>query len=195
MPYPLTPTAISPIGDMDASNFSIGFHSGDGVTSYDIQVTTDSTFTAITHWNAAGLTTNLPASHGVLVPYGGTALTAGTAYYWRAKVWNPTGTSAWCIALAFSPDPDTVADAYAVWANVILSRMRDGIPVTALGTMFPEGSEVVDLLIGEYRDNLHVVDSGHGEPIDRFVEVVGQSWSVDRDTGWTVDAISQDMPG
>lgn len=66
------------------------------VTGYDIQVSTDSTFASVTHWNAVSITTGLDGVYPgqtIDVTYapdgnvsgGGLTLTRNTRYYWRIR--------------------------------------------------------------------------------------------------------------
>lgn len=190
------PTPSSPVGDnADPTTFRLswlGF--GNPVTSYDIQVTTSPTFAAITHWNASGLTESLPTS-AIHATYAGTPLTPGTAYYWRARVTTADGTSGWSTSLAFAPSLDAIPpDVWTRWANTILTSLKDGVSSSVIGTAVPLDDQVADLTGADYRARLHMVDDNHGDPIDRYVELVGMAASVTAD-GWTIDAVTEDLEG
>jgi hypothetical protein len=83
--------------------------------------------------------------------------------------------------------------AYDAWGNTILSKMANGVQATRLGQLIPNGAQVALLVCAEFGSLFHVIDSGHGEPIDRNVLVRGMSWAVSPD-GWTVDLITEDVP-
>lgn len=201
MPIPHTPTAHHPSGSVNtttAASFETFFYIGEGafIDSYDIGVSTDPAFPGGgTHWNGTTLSAGLP-SNQVSVAYGGTALSTGILYYWRVRAHDGAFVSPWSTTVTFEIDPAAPApDPYSDWAYTILGQLKDGIGVTVLGTLIPEGGEVFNLLGSEFRDQYHVVDSYHGEPIDRYVETLGGSWSLTRDNGWTVDLVTQDLEG
>jgi hypothetical protein len=105
---PDAPTGLSPSGGAltllaPTLSFSWSDPDGDNISSYDIQVSTDSTFGTITHWNASGLTSGInTTTKTVSVGYGGSALSRGATYYWRARATDPSGaTGAWSSTASF----------------------------------------------------------------------------------------------
>ena len=94
---PNTPSSLSPTGgalvgltpniDFTASDPD----SGDHCTEYDIQVSTDSTFASVTHWNLAQTGINDATPHAYSIPYAGSALSRGSTYYWRARTKDTAG--------------------------------------------------------------------------------------------------------
>jgi len=76
----------------------------DAILNYDLQVSTDSTFASVTHWNIAAQTTgnNVPSAGYVTRTYAGTALANNTTYYWRARTKDPGGLQGpWSAAFSF----------------------------------------------------------------------------------------------
>lgn len=75
--------------------------SGDTMASYDLQVSTDSTFASVTHWNAGGQTAGI-SGWSVSRVYAGTALSRGTTYYWRMRMTDQGGqTGEWSAVFSF----------------------------------------------------------------------------------------------
>ena len=185
---PKVPTPTAPIGPLaNANSFKVSYSITDALTALDLQVTTDATFAAITHWNRSG-------APSVSIAYAGTALSPGVTYYWRTRATNAIGTSAWSASVSFTADPDQLpADAWTLWATTILAHLYAGVGVTGLGTLIPEDEQVAQLATADYRDVVHVVDSYHGDPIDRYVEIVGVAVHVDQATGWTVELVTEDV--
>lgn len=106
---PSAPTSMSPTGGsyQTSSTPTLAFtHSdpdGDALLDYDLQVSTDSTFASVTHWNIAAQTTGITGNNVSRV-YAGTALTTGTLYYWRARTSSSAGVlteGAWSAAQSF----------------------------------------------------------------------------------------------
>ena len=56
------------------------------------------------------------------------------------------------------------------------------VAITRSGTT----TEVLSLLGLEYRERLALVDANHGEPISRTLELIGLSWAVGFEDGWSV---------
>lgn len=57
----------------------------DPCVSYDIQVSTDSSFASVTHWNDVSDTSGISGGTTISRVYGGSALSRGSTYYWRAR--------------------------------------------------------------------------------------------------------------
>lgn len=95
---PGTPTLGNPSGTLPSGtspvfNFSaVDPDPGDTLASYDIHVSSDPTFAAVTHWNV-NRSTNIVGWSVTGLAYGGTALTPGTTYYWRVRVHDAAGGS------------------------------------------------------------------------------------------------------
>jgi len=93
---------------------------GDYAQYYRIQVSTDSSFVSVTHWDS-GKTQFSEYPPGVLkggrcnsIPYGGSALSSGITYYWRTMCWDDDDVSGpWSPSAAnsfyidFTPYPPT----------------------------------------------------------------------------------------
>lgn len=78
--------------------------SGDSQLNYDLQVSTDQTFSSVTHWNITAQTTG-QTGFSVSRTFAGTALTRGATYYWRARTTDVGGlTGAWSSARSFIPN-------------------------------------------------------------------------------------------
>lgn len=105
---PNAPSSLSPTGGaVTTPTPTIAFtHTdpeSDPLSTYDLQVSTDSTFASVTHWNIAAQTTGI-SGNNVSRVYAGTALTRGTTYYWRARTTESGGgtlTGPWCAAQSF----------------------------------------------------------------------------------------------
>jgi len=71
-----------------------GDNNGDSAIKYRIQVSTDSTFATVTHWDtgASGtsMSTTASGSRCPDITYGGAPLSRGVTYYWRIKFWDAT---------------------------------------------------------------------------------------------------------
>lgn len=70
--------------------------------AYEIQVTTDVSFTAITHWDSGVVPLATPLAPFLRcpdIPYGGLALSTNTRYYWRIRFYtnepSPVGSPVW----------------------------------------------------------------------------------------------------
>lgn len=104
---PNAPTLISPIGGVRVAGttpnlvFDHNDPNGQALQSYDIQVSTDSTFASVTHWNLVNGTGSVSGNR-VTRAYGGTALTRGTTYWWRARTKDSVGAlGAWSAGQSF----------------------------------------------------------------------------------------------
>lgn len=105
---PGSPTSMSAGGSLVGTTPSLSFtHSdpdGDALLNYDLQVSTDSTFASVTHWNVSAQTTGI-SGNVVTRTYAGTALSRGTTYYWRARTRSSSGESgdgAWSSTQSFA---------------------------------------------------------------------------------------------
>ena len=93
---PSQPTINSPAsgsriaGPSATYNFTHVDSDGDALLNYDIQVSTDSTFASVTHWNAASQTAGI-SGNIVNIAHGGSALSRNTWYYWRVATRSATG--------------------------------------------------------------------------------------------------------
>ena len=189
MAVPTAPVLVAPLGgEASARTFDVTYTAGQGVFEVTLQISTDGTFTTVdigdpwVETNGAGSASVSPSGPSMFVP-----LAPGVVYWWRAAAVNADGISSFSTPGSFS-----MADPYADWAAAIINRLADGLSVSQLGTVIPVGGQVLALLGMEFRDNINVVDSGHGDPIDRNVEVYGVSWTLDVETGWLVDLVTGD---
>jgi hypothetical protein len=108
---PTSPIEMTPTGGAIASSLTPTLHfkhadpQSDDMSSYDLQVSTDSTFASVTHWNISAQTTGksgTPPNVVVDRTYAGTGLTNGSTYYWRARTKDPGGlTGPWSAAQQF----------------------------------------------------------------------------------------------
>jgi len=74
---------------------------GDACASYDLQVSTDSTFASVTHWDDTNDTTGISGTT-ITRSYAGTGLSYGTTYYWRARTNDGTGDGTWSATRSFT---------------------------------------------------------------------------------------------
>lgn len=101
------PTASQIVTPTPTITFAHNDSDGDSLLKYDLQVSTDSTFASVTHFNGSLLTAGI-SGDTVTGTYGttwaGTALTRGTTYYVRARTYSDAGiltAGAWSAARAF----------------------------------------------------------------------------------------------
>lgn len=99
-PTSMTPTGGTITGLTPTLSFTHSDPDSDAITTYDLQVSTDSTFASVTHWTVTDSTTGI-VGNDIDRTYGGTALTRGTTYYWRARTNDGTGDGAWSAAQQF----------------------------------------------------------------------------------------------
>jgi len=103
---PSAPTQTSPTAGATAQSLtpSIVFShvdaEADACALYDLQVSTDSSFVSVTHWNTANQTSGI-VGNVVTRTYAGTALANNTTYYWRARTSDAVGFGAWSAARSF----------------------------------------------------------------------------------------------
>ena len=190
MAVPTAPVPVAPIGtEASARTFDMTYTAGQGVYEVTIQISTNGSFTTVdigAPWadtDGAGAASVSPSGRDMYL-----SLASGVVYWWRAAAVNSDGASAFSTPVSF-----TLADPYLEYATAILTRLTDGLSVTQLGTLIPEGSEVLALLGIDYRDLIQLTDDNHGDPILRNVEVYGHSWTLDAETGWLVDVVSGDI--
>lgn len=95
------PTLTSPANGATAQSLTPTFAlshvdvDGDIIGSYDLQVSTDSTFASVTHWNLSNSTSGIVGMGPTISKvYAGTALSNNTTYYWRARTASQTGDTA-----------------------------------------------------------------------------------------------------
>jgi len=103
---PSAPTGLTPTGTVVGTPTFTGIFSdpdtADTMSKLDIQVSTDSTFASVSHWNYSG------AGFGIAggtwnIGYLGTALDAGITYYYRARVYDQVPlVSAWSSTQSFT---------------------------------------------------------------------------------------------
>jgi hypothetical protein len=189
---PYAPTLIKPLGPDQAAadfEFQTADPEGDAITAYDLQVSTDSTFSTVTHWSLANQTSGLTAGH-VLRNYGGTALVNGTRYYWRARMRDAGGFSAWSAVGTFvkAAGGGPAADVWDYWMSAILVDMAEGRTAIRVGTLRPVGEQVAALICAEFGDLFRVAWDETSPPVDEPVYLLGERVSVSPE-GWAVDAV------
>lgn len=161
---------------------------------YDIQVTTDPTFGVIDLWHYTQQSVELIANVAT-PPYLGAAPVVGTRYFWRARGrLGPSEIGPWSRVTNWRPDPTAVARPYDDWARDLLEAGSEPRPVVALGSILPEGVEVLALLGTEYAGRWRVRDDRHPPPTDQLVAVYGLSFHVDHESGWEVVGMTSDVP-
>ena len=139
---PVTGVDVTPV-------FSARFHHQDvaGVgKKIRVQVTTDPTFTNITHWNSAQITlANLAdGARSQDIAYAGSPLSNSTTYYWRARFFDAyPSTGPWSIEAASfttigagTPEPATLSI-----PNLLQGGVYSNVTVTKTGgTAFSAGN-------------------------------------------------------
>lgn len=192
---PDAPTLIRPAGpDQGASIFEAQGRDpeGDSITTYDLQVSTDPTFSTVTHWSLANQTANIDTAGHLQRNYGGTPLVDGTRYYWRVRMkdagsasfgpWSGVGT------FVKAPGGGPADDLYDYWMTAILSNMAAGRTAVRLGTLRPLNEEVAVLICAEFGDLFHLAWDETTPPIAEDVYILGERVALSPD-GWAVDAI------
>lgn len=104
---PNAPTSLSPTGGAVQNTLTPTFSgtfsdpdAGDTMYGYQIQVSTDSTFASVTHWDSTTATT---AATSFSKTYAGTTLSEGVTYYWRARTKDAAGAwGSWSTAQQFA---------------------------------------------------------------------------------------------
>jgi subtilisin family serine protease len=101
VPVPAAPVLLAPANaSIDQSlTPNLSWNAASGATSYNLQVSTTSNFTASVQ-NFNGLTTNTKALSG---------LANNTVYYWRVSATNASGTSLWSAIYSFTTLPAVVS--------------------------------------------------------------------------------------
>lgn len=72
----------------------------DPCASYDLQVSTDSTFASVTHWNDSNDTTGI-SGNTITRTYAGAAIARGTTLYWRCRTNDGVGDGTWSATRSF----------------------------------------------------------------------------------------------
>ena len=190
-----TPAPVSPAGPGTNGGRYL-FTSTVAMTTYDLQVRTPGAASA-DRWNVVDGTGGIVGGGlSADVTYAGLALTAGASYEWRVRAAGTGADSAWCAWVPFTHDPTaTVPDPYDEWATHVLAQLGWPRVERDLGTLLPVDAQVAALLTLEYRERIGLVDTAHGEAIERTLEKIGLAWGVTYDDGWFVDAAAHDMGG
>lgn len=104
---PNAPTSLTPTGSTVVHSLTPTFagtfsdpNAGDTMSGYQVQVSTDSTFASVTHWDTT-VTTSGATSFSIAYA-GAASLIEGTTYYWRARTKDNSGAwGAYSAAQAF----------------------------------------------------------------------------------------------
>jgi|GEM_PF-6876425 len=98
---PAPPTLSSPANNSTNVSFSspVAWNAASGATDYNLQVTTDSTFSTITTTNLSSTTEN-----GITYTFWYPSLNHLTYYYWRVRSTNGSQTSSWSSQWSFRTD-------------------------------------------------------------------------------------------
>ena len=103
---PLAPTISGPKGGQTLVDttptllFYANDPDDDPIASYDLQVSTDSDFSSVTHWNALNQGGGI-SGQSVSRVYAGSALPRGVSIYWRARTNDGTGDGPWSAVAGF----------------------------------------------------------------------------------------------
>lgn len=130
---PSAPTLGSPSAGATAQSLTPTFtftHNdaeSDACASYDIQVSTDSTFVSVTHWNGSNLTSGISGDN-ISVAYAGSALSNNTAYYWRARTNDGTGDGTWTGARTFTTAKLPTATLTTPSSSGVFAKLTKGTP-------------------------------------------------------------------
>jgi hypothetical protein len=162
--------------------------------TYDLQVQTPGA-SSPDRWNVVGSAGGIIAGGlSADVAYVGTALTTGAPYEWRVRAHGAAGASPWSSWVGFTHDPNAIVpDPYDRWASHVLEQLAWPRVERGLGELIPQDARVGELLTLEYRERVALVDESHGEPITRTLELLGLSWSVSHDDGWSADVATHDV--
>ncbi len=200
MPAPLAavleaPTLSQPSGPR-SPYAEVDFRFPDGSLApdrYDVQMTSDPTFAAIDLWHYTQQTAGLNG-YEVATGYLGPAPVIGVYYYWRARGRNGAAIGPWSRSVRWSPDPTAVASPYASWARAVLADAALPAPLVVLGTLLPEGPEVLAVTGTEYGGRWLVRDDRHPPPTSQPVAVFGLTLHVDHEGGWEVEGLTANVP-
>jgi len=118
-------------------------NNGDQMSYYALQVSTDSTFSTITHWNQPK-TAITPFNSGTRCPditYTGVALSRGVTYYWRIKFWDSTGLEgAWSTETAYFRINQLPTAPTSLTLNT--PKVGETLTATASGSTDPDGDTI-----------------------------------------------------
>jgi hypothetical protein len=186
LPVPATPTLQAPLGP-NADGRTYRLTTDMAPTSWDIQLATESTFAAPI-WAPASQTGGISGS-SVAATYAGPAYVLGTTYWWRARVRNANGTSAWSSGKSFTADPNPSGrDPWEEWAQAILSAQSEPRLFLRLGTVRPTDDEVAALVTADMGTTVRVDLSASPSPLRTEALLIGLSVAVDHG-GWTLTPV------
>jgi hypothetical protein len=185
-PVPAKPTLQAPAGPM-ADGRTYRLAADMAVTSWDIDLATESTFAAPI-WSPRAQTEGITGS-SVAAPYAGPAYVPGYVYYWRARVANANGTSPWGVTVSFTPDPNPSGrDPWEEWAQSILDAQSDPRLFLRLGTVRPTDAEVAALVTADMGATVRVDMSDAPSPLRTEALLIGLQVALDHG-GWTLTPV------
>lgn len=185
-PVPAKPSLVAPLGPM-ADGRTYRFTTDMAPTKWDVDVDIASGFPAPI-WAPRNQTTGISGT-AVAATYAGPVYTPGTTYYWRARVANANGTSAWSATGTFTADPNpTGRDPWEEWASAILDQQSDPRLVMRPGVVRPEGSQVAALVTADMGARVRVDLTDRDSPFRSEGVLIGAKVEVDAN-GWTVTPV------
>jgi len=183
---PSKPTPIAPLGP-NADGRTYRFTTNRTPTSWDLDVATEYTFANII-WAPRTQTGGISGS-SVAAPYAGPVYVPGVPYYWRARVRDAQGTSAWSSTSSFTADPNPSGrDPWDEWASAILEAQRDPRLALRVATVRPEGPDVARLVTADMGAMVRLDLSDTETPLRAQALLLGMTVQVDSG-GWTLDPI------
>jgi len=120
-------------------------NNGDSANKYRIQVSTDSTFATVTHWDSGAsgtsMTTTENGARSPNITYSGTTLSRGVTYYWRIKFWDSTGLEgAWSTEVATFRINQLPTAPTTLTLNT--PQVGQNLTATASGSTDPDGDSI-----------------------------------------------------
>ncbi len=158
------PVLLSPANGSTGISTSptLSWNAAAGATSYEVQVSTDSTFAA-TFYNQSNLTTTSESIGG---------LSAGTEYYWRVNATNSSGMSGWSTTWSFTTF--TYPSSISVSTQYVPPSVMDSTSYQIIGLPGAVDVPIANLLSGK-KDTDWKVYYDNGADQNYYVEYNGTS--------------------
>ena len=124
---PAVPTGLSS-GSITSNGATLSWYASAGATSYNLQVSTSTTF-ATKVVDATGISTT---------SYATTALSGSTTYYWQVDATNSGGTSSWSSSSNFTTSgAGSGSEDFSTWPYSMIISLNAGPYISADVTNFP----------------------------------------------------------